>query len=286
MQTTPTESRFMALPPELRCLIYSFLPELVYKYIWPVVKLSPVGVCSWPYFRLPTPLLLVNKLVHQETKDATVQMQLQHLNEHYPPVIVVGPFTGLYTPRNTFLNTFCGLLSRHSGRNSCILNSRGIRRYITSWSNSSLRDRLGVQWMQIYERLPRHLGYSEKNLDMFITCTLTRMARNCVKEVQIRLLLCSTLEKRSMWDRRMLDHLVEYRVSTLANNYCDPKSVSIKEGVTIVLPTEQRGLFLDDFLSTLREKSIGFQVEEPSTLDRRLLHQLDSIITHQGTEES
>lgn len=268
----------MALPPELRCHIYSFLPELVYKYIWPVVKLSPVGVCSWPYFRLPTPLLLVNKLVYQETQDASVQTQLQDLNEHYLPVLVMGPFTGLCSPRNNFLDTFCGLLSRQNGSNPSNHESMEINRQITAWSNLSLKDRLGVHWEQIYKRLPKDAGYSEENLDLFITLTLTRMARNHLKEVQIRLLLCSSpLDKKSLWDRRMLDHLACYRVRVLQNDYCGSESVSGKGGVTIVLPAEQCVLPLDGFLTILRQRNIGVQVEEPSTQDRRLLDQLGSM---------
>ena len=140
-------------------------------------------------------------------------------------------------------------------------------------------DRLGVHWEQIYERLPRDSGYSEKNLDLFVTFTLTRMAWNHLKEVQIRFLLCSSLSNtKSLWDNIMLRHLAWYKVRALKHNCSGSESVSGKEGLTIVLPTEQGGLPLDEFLSVLQQRNIGFQVEEPSIQDRRLLDQLASKI--------
>jgi hypothetical protein len=91
MQMSP-EFHFMALPPEMRCHIYTFLSELVYKHVFPAINNSPVGTYCWPVYRMPTSLLLVSKVVHEETQDALVQTPLQSLNEHYPPTLVSGPY--------------------------------------------------------------------------------------------------------------------------------------------------------------------------------------------------
>jgi hypothetical protein len=73
-----------------------------YKHVFPAINNSPVGTYCWPVYRMPTSLLLVSKVVHEETQDALVQTPLQSLNEHYPPALVSGPYLtvhySLYVP--------------------------------------------------------------------------------------------------------------------------------------------------------------------------------------------
>jgi hypothetical protein len=93
METTPKPT-FMTLPAELRCHIYTFCPELVYKHVFPLSREPPDGFldpCSWPVYRMPTALLQTNTLVHAEVKDNSVQKLLQDWNDHYPPTIVFCP---------------------------------------------------------------------------------------------------------------------------------------------------------------------------------------------------
>jgi hypothetical protein len=48
----------MDLPLELRCYIYNYLPELVYKYALPIA-----GVSCWSVYRMPTALLQLDKTI-------------------------------------------------------------------------------------------------------------------------------------------------------------------------------------------------------------------------------
>ncbi|EUC49067.1 hypothetical protein COCMIDRAFT_33538 [Bipolaris oryzae ATCC 44560] len=286
------ESRLMALPPELRCHVYSFLPELVYKYIWPVVKSSPVGVCSWPYYRLPTSLLLISKLIYQETGDALVQKQLRNLNEQYPPVVVLGPAKLQYEPRNGFMDELFGLLSRHNGNTSSVYdgsetlagrNPKRICNGITAWTNQSLETRLGVHWEQVYQRLPRELGYSKENLETFVTCTLTRMAHNNAKEARIRLLIRgSALNKAWLWERRMMDYLIQYKTRAILNFRCDAESMRSSEAVTVVLPPQPHGDYVDEFIAWMRGENFGFELEAPSIQDERLFSEHGHYNTYHG----
>ncbi|EUC29954.1 hypothetical protein COCCADRAFT_7905 [Bipolaris zeicola 26-R-13] len=288
-------SRLVALPPELRCHIYSFLPELVYKYIWPVVKSSPVGVCSWPYYRLPTSLLLTCKLIYQETRDASIQKRLCDLNEQYPPVVVLGPANVLYEPRNGFMDELFGLLSRHNGNTSSVYDGsetlagrtpKCICRGITAWTNQSLETRLGVHWEQVYQRLPRELGYSEKNLEIFVACTLTRMAHNNAKEVRIRLVIRgSAFNNAWIFERRMMDYVLQYKTRALGNSRCDAESMRAKEAVTVVLPPQPHGSYVDEFIAWMLEDNLGFELEAPSVQDERLFCKHGHYANHHGDEK-
>ena len=82
----------MALPPELRCHIYTFLPELVYKSVFPAIDRSRVGSCCWPLYKMPTSLLQASKTIHEEAKDVVVQTTLTMLNDNHFPTIVLGPY--------------------------------------------------------------------------------------------------------------------------------------------------------------------------------------------------
>jgi hypothetical protein len=93
----------MALPPEIRCHIYTFLPELVYKHVFPAINNSLVGTCCWPVYRLPTSLLLVSGVVHEETRDVLVQTPLRFLNEHYVPTLIIGPYLTCNSPLSIWL---------------------------------------------------------------------------------------------------------------------------------------------------------------------------------------
>ncbi|EMD92624.1 hypothetical protein COCC4DRAFT_30812 [Bipolaris maydis ATCC 48331] len=289
-------SRLMALPPELRCHIYSFLPELVYRYIWPVVKSSPVGVCSWPYYRLPTSLLLISKLIYQETKDASVQKQLYDLNERHLPVVVLGPADLLYQPRNGFMDELFGLLSRHNGNTSSVYNGsntlaertlKHICHEIKAWTNHALESRLGVNWEQVYQRLPKELGYSEENLDTFVACTLARMAHNNAKEARIRLVVCgSAFNDAWIWERRMMDYVIQYKMRALMNFRCDAESMRSSEAVTVVLPPQPHGSYVHNFLTRMQEENFGFKLEAPSIQDDRLFSKHVHYADHYGDERA
>ncbi|EMD67540.1 hypothetical protein COCSADRAFT_34328, partial [Bipolaris sorokiniana ND90Pr] len=289
-------SRLMALPPELRCHIYSFLPELVYKYIWPVFKSSPAGVCSWPYYRLPTSLLLISKLIYQETRDASVQKRLCDLNEQYPPVVVLGPANSMYKPRNGFMDELFGLLSRHNGNTSSLydvsntLAERTPKRIchdIRAWTNRSLEARLRVHWEQVYQRFPRELGYSEENLETFVTCTLTRMAHNNAKEARIRLLIRgSAFNNAWLWERRMMEYLLQYKTRALLTFHCDAESMHSSEAVTIVLPPQPHGSYVDNFIARMLEENFGFELEAPSIQDERLFSEHGHYSIHHGNEKA
>jgi hypothetical protein len=79
-------SLFMALPTEIRCHIYSYLPDIAYDPVFP----KP-GICSWEIHIMPTALLQLNKTIFEEVKHSSIQKPLQKLNDQLIPKIVLGP---------------------------------------------------------------------------------------------------------------------------------------------------------------------------------------------------
>ncbi|KAI4646410.1 uncharacterized protein J4E79_010472 [Alternaria viburni] len=83
MQNTD-KSLLMALPTELRCYIYDYFPERVFKHVFP----TP-GIGTWAELRMPTALLQVNKTILDEA-----QQHLRTRNMQKSPKVTIGPKPG------------------------------------------------------------------------------------------------------------------------------------------------------------------------------------------------
>ncbi|KAJ5062788.1 hypothetical protein J3E74DRAFT_404412 [Bipolaris maydis] len=85
------DSPFMALPTELRCQIYSYLPDIAYEPIFPEPIFPEPGICSCEVYRMPTAILQLNKTIYEEVKHHSIQEPIQKANDQLPPSIVLCP---------------------------------------------------------------------------------------------------------------------------------------------------------------------------------------------------
>jgi hypothetical protein len=76
----------MAIPPELRCHVYNYLPVRVYKRVFPASEM-----CYWPVYRMPAALLQLNKTVCEELVDYFIPKPRQRMNDQHSPELAFGP---------------------------------------------------------------------------------------------------------------------------------------------------------------------------------------------------
>ena len=94
----------MALPPELRCYIYDYLPERVHKSVFP----TP-GICTWAVYRMPTAVLQLNKTIFDEAQE-----HLKTKNMKKSPKVTIGP---VFTAREASFTLMSDIF--HEARKQC-----------------------------------------------------------------------------------------------------------------------------------------------------------------------
>jgi hypothetical protein len=205
-----SESPFMALPAELRCYIYNYIgPVLVYKRAFPITD-----VCCWPVYRMPTALLQLNKLVHEETKDSLVQKPLRKMNNNHPPTIVLGPTF----PRFKSLPYLSDLFHRAATSRYAEMNrdpqherdTEPLVHTLASWYNE------GDSPQHAFSGdMSAHFSETQRpthNLYNFVRRTFERMNNMNTCEVQFRLLIgCCESEQEMPVIERMFHEAIRHK---------------------------------------------------------------------------
>jgi hypothetical protein len=177
----------MDLPTELRCHIYSYMPDIVYDPVF-----SKPGICSWEVYRMPTALLLLNKTVYEEVKHPSIQKPLQKFNNQLLPKIVLGPthteINSIYIMLSeTFhqagkrLHTFLGEFQERGDE------VKNISLELASWYNNTYLPQQVPDGHQ--EALDTQNECKPERLYRFVRQTLRRMAIRKACEIRIRILV-------------------------------------------------------------------------------------------------
>ncbi|KAI4695523.1 uncharacterized protein J4E84_002150 [Alternaria hordeiaustralica] len=187
MQSTD-KSLLMALPTELRCYIYDYFPERVFKHVFP----TP-GICTWAALRMPTALLQVNKTILVEAQE-----HLRTRNMQKSPKVTIGP-----VPRSAAREAMFTLISdifHEASKRRCTSLSQAqkpgddngtklISLVLASWYNEIILPLL----LQNPSLDDDSKAYNQREctaeeLHPFVGHTLRRMERKRTCEISIRML--------------------------------------------------------------------------------------------------
>jgi hypothetical protein len=230
-----SESPFMALPAELRCSIYNHLLVRVYKH--PFSTTDPVGLCSWPVYRMPTALLQLNKLVHEETKDSLVQKPMRKMNDDHPPTIVLGPNFPRFRILPTLSDLFHGVATSryttmdHSHQYERDLGS--VVHTLAAWYNEGATPQQAFsEDMSAHYSEAQHPAHSLHN---FVRQTLERMNNTNICEVQFRLLIgCSEGEQAQTVIERKFEEVLRYKRQIVRHPRGLPVNIESDHSLTVV----------------------------------------------------
>ncbi len=176
---------FMALPVELRCSIYGYLPQLVYKSVFPKIDRSLVGTCCWPIYRMPTPLLQLSKIVHLEVKDFITHAAFKQKNDQMLPNIIMGPYFAkepIFDPLTTpFTIVDDSQTSEYLINPQSRINS--ISDQLADWYNNNLRHTFREE---IHDK--SNVPCSPASVHPFVVHTLKRMEFHHTTAPHVRVL--------------------------------------------------------------------------------------------------
>lgn len=233
----------MTLPPELRCYIYNYLPELVYRPLCARSASFHAPQYAWPVYRMPTAALSICKQVRDEMRDSLVQGPLRRLNDSHPPTVVLGP--------------------NFSMSRRCIILPEAFFQHIQAEcidTEIAYNDALALVSHRIADMyIPQ--GSSEISADCHIhdsirsltDQTLKRMRFHGVREVALRVVMRgSGFRGNRLADRRMLAILRKFR-SRLSRDRARPVEDSyVGDSLTIVTSHDLEGLGLERTIQCLR----------------------------------
>ena len=182
------KSLLMALPTELRCYIYDYFLERVFKHVFP----TP-GIGTWAELRMPTALLQVNKTILEEA-----QQHLRTRNLQKSPKVTIGP-----VPRSTAREAMFTLISdifHEARRQRCTLlaqhqkpgddnGTKLISLVLASWYNEIILPEL-LQNPSLGDdsNVYNQRECTAEELHPFVGHTLRRMERKRTYEISIRML--------------------------------------------------------------------------------------------------
>ena len=277
MATGPT-FRFMALPPEPRCHVYTFLPEMVYKSVFPAIDRSRVGTPCWPLYRMPSSLLQTSKAIHEEVKGITVQNALRTLNDHYPPTIVLGPYFQAYPNLFPLTFAFYGIASgKHSPPEDCLDSQweiQFISESLAEWYNDGLPNTFcrGTP-PRATSRDDSNSHYTQISLHSFVQQTLKRMRNSQVTEVHLRLLIRgNSLRGNRMADQQILRRIFEYTVILERGEDRRNNAVNSRPLFTLVWTWSIDKAFYNGALRYLKRRPVPLKEEQPSSEDQRFFN--------------
>ena len=187
MQNTD-KSLLMALPTELRCYIYDYFPERVFKHVFPTPDIG-----TWAELRMPTALLQVNKTIFDEAQE-----HLKTKNMQKSPKVTIGP-----VPRSTAREAMFTLMSdifHEARRQRCTLSAQSqkplddngtklISLVLASWYNEIILPLL-LQNPSLGDdsKVYNQRECTAEELHPFVGHTLRRMERKRTCEISIRML--------------------------------------------------------------------------------------------------
>ena len=185
MQSTQ-ESLLMALPTEMRCYIYDYFPERVFKHVSP----TP-GIYTWAVLRMPTALLQVNKTIFDEAQE-----HLRTKNVQKSPKVTIGPVS---TARKAAFTLMSDVFHKASKRRCTLLgqsqkpgNDNGtklISLVLASWYNETMLP-LPLQNPSLGDdsKVHNQRECTAEELHVFVGHTLKRMERKRTCGISIRML--------------------------------------------------------------------------------------------------
>ncbi|EUC31571.1 hypothetical protein COCCADRAFT_27735 [Bipolaris zeicola 26-R-13] len=172
------ESPFMALLTELRCHIYSYLPDTLYERIFP-----EFDMCRWEVYEMPTALMQLNKNIYQEVKDLSIQKSLQKFNDQLPPKIAIGPtgtkMESVYIKLSETLHRAGKELHTFFGEpQHCEDEIKNTSIDLSSWYNNTYLPQVALDEYEAFdtqtECRPEHLYKSVKQTLKRMECLISR----------------------------------------------------------------------------------------------------------------
>lgn len=187
------DSPFMALPTELRCQIYSYLPDIAYEPIFPEPIFPEPGICSCEVYRMPTAILQLNKTIYEEVKHPSIQKPIQKANDQLLPRIVLGPTRTEIDPVYIALSHSFHWAGVHlytflnGPKNYGNERIENIGLYLDTWyNNTSLIGRFPGRYEDDFVT---PAGCMTERLDRFVRQTLKRMVNRKTSDIRFRILV-------------------------------------------------------------------------------------------------